>query len=77
MESSLLKQIADNTEKTARNTELKTSFYIVVSESSTRIRSKFNPPIELDKNKKYEMALVNLETYYSFSNIDATNNNFR
>ena len=74
---SLLEKIADNTEKTARNTEPKTSFYILVSEKSTKIRTKFNPPIELDKNKKYEMALVNLETYYSFPNIDATNNNFR
>ena len=77
MESSLLKKIADNTEKTARNTEPKTSFYILLSEKSTKIRTKFNPPIELDKNKKYEMAFVDLATYYSFPNIDATNNNFR
>lgn len=77
MESSLLKQIADNTEKTARNTEPKKSFYILLSEKSTRIRTKFNPLLELDKNKNYEMALVDLETYYSFPNIDASNNNFR
>jgi len=73
----LLEKIAVNTEKTAHNTEPKDSFYILVSEKSTRIRTKFNPLIELDKNKKYEMALVNLETYNSFPNIDATNNNFR
>ena len=33
--------------------------------------------MQLDKNKKYEMALVNLGTYYSFPNIDASNNYFR
>ena len=33
--------------------------------------------MQLDKNKKYEMALVNLETYYSFPNIDGSNNYFR
>ena len=30
----------------------------------------------MDKDKVYEIALVNLETYYSFPNIDDTNNVF-
>ena len=77
MESSLLKQIADNTEKTARNTEPKTSFFIALCERSSRIRYNFSPVLELDKNKNYEMALVDLETYYSFPNIDETKNNFK
>lgn len=64
-------------EKIVRNTDPKKSFYILVSGKSTRIRTKFNPLIQLDRAKQYEMALVNLETYYSFPNIDATNNNFR
>ena len=64
-------------EKIAKNTEPKMSFYILVSAKGTRIITKFNPLIELDKTKKYEMALVNLDTYYSFPNIDSTNNNFR
>lgn len=64
-------------EKIVRNTEPKTSFYLLVSDKKTHIRTKFNEPIQLDKMKKYEMALVNLETYYSFPNIDTTNNNFR
>jgi len=37
----------------------------------------FNPPIELDRTRKYEMALVNLETYYSFPNLSDENNVFR
>ena len=77
METALLERIATNTEKTARNTEPISSFYILLSEKSSRIRTKFAPAIELDTNRKYEMALVNLETYFSFPNIDASNNNFR
>ena len=77
MESALLKQIATNTERTAKNTAQKSSFYIMLSEKNTQIKTKFRPLIQLDQNRKYEMALVNLETYYSFPNIDASNNNFR
>jgi len=31
----------------------------------------------LDRTRKYEMALVNLETYYSFPNLSDENNVFR
>ena len=64
-------------EKIVQNTEPKSSLQIIVSNNKTRFRTRFNPPIQLDKNKQYEIALVNLETYYSFPNIDATNNYFR
>ena len=64
-------------EKIAQNTEPKSSLQIIVSANKTRFKTRFNPPIGLDKEKKYEIALVNLETYYSFPNIDATKNYFR
>ncbi len=64
-------------EKIAQNTKPKTSLQIVVSNNKTLFKTRFNPPIQLDKKRKYEIALVNLETYYSFPNIDATNNYFR
>ena len=64
-------------EKIAKNTEPKSSLQIVVSSNKTQFRTDFNKIIELDKKKKYEIALVNLETYYSFPNIDASNNYFR
>ena len=63
--------------KICKNTEPKGSCQIVVSSNKTRFNTRFNPPMKLDKNKKYEMALVNLETYYTFPNIDALNNYFR
>ena len=34
----------------------------------------FKPPIQLDNEKHYEIALINLETDDSFPNIDKSNN---
>ena len=65
----LLKQIV-------KNTEHKTSFLIIVSDGKSRFKTRFNPMLQLDRDKEYEIALVNLETYYSFPNIDETNNVF-
>src|ERR1043165_5208513 len=74
---STVEKIAATMEKVERNTDPKSSFYILVSQKSAKIRTRYNPLIELDTNKKYEMALVNLKSYYSFPNIDSTNNEFR
>ena len=63
-------------ERIAKNTDHKTSFQIIVSGNQSSFNTLFNPKIELDRNKVYEIALVNLETYYSFPNIDNTNNTF-
>ena len=57
--SELLKQIVNNTEP-------KRSFSVVVSDNKTRFKTWFKPPIQLNKKKDYEIALINLETYYSF-----------
>ena len=65
----LLKQIVNNTEP-------KRSFSIVVSDNKTRFKTWFKPPIEVYKKKDYEIALINLETYYSFPNIDRSINCF-
>ena len=65
----LLKQIVNNTEP-------KRSFSIVLSDNKTRFKTWFKPPIQLDKRKDYEIAFMNLETYYSFPNIDNSNNCF-
>ena len=61
----LLKQIVNNTEP-------KKSFSIVVSNNKTRFKTWFKRPNQLDKKKDYEIAVINLETYYSFPNIDQT-----
>ena len=58
------------------NWEPKRSFSVVVSDEKTRFKTWFKPLIQLDKKKDYEIALINLETYYSFPNIDRSNNCF-
>ena len=63
-------------EKIVKNTEYKTSFQIIVSDNKSSFNTRFNPKLELDRDKVYEIAIVNLETYYSFPNIDETNNIF-
>ena len=60
----------------SKNTTHKTSFQIIVSDNKSNFNTRFNPKIELDRDKVYEISLVNLETYYSFPNIDETNNVF-
>ena len=50
-------------------TKSKDSFTLVVSGSSANIQTTFNPPLYLQANRNYELAMVNLETYYSFANI--------
>ena len=69
MEVDLLKQIV-------KNTAHKTSFQIIVSGNESKFTTRLNPALELDRDKEYKIALVNLETYYSFPNIDETNNLF-
>ena len=65
----LLKEIVNNTQP-------KRSFSTVVIENKTRFQTWLKPPIQLDKKKDYEIALITLETYYSFPNIDRSNNCF-
>ena len=63
-------------EKIVKNTDHKTSFQIIVSDNRSSFNTRFNPKLELDRDKVYEIALVNLETYCSFPNIDETNDVF-
>ena len=45
------------------NTEPKRSFSVVVSDNKTRFKTWFKTPIQMDKKKDYEIALIKLETY--------------
>ena len=59
-------------------TKPKDSFTLVVSNSSANIQTTFYPPLYLQANRNYELAMVNLETYYSFANIrEGDNNSFK
>ena len=50
-------------------TKPKDSFILVVSDSNANIQTTFNPPLYLQANRNYELAMLCLETYYSFANI--------
>ena len=58
-------------------TKPKDSIMLVVSDKSTNIQTTFNPPLCLQVNLDYELAMVNLEMYYSFANIRKVNNSFK
>ncbi len=74
MEEKLLSKIIEKLELIEVNTASKEHYQIIVSKNKSDFNTIFNPPIQLDKNKQYEIALVDLETYYSFPNINETNN---
>ena len=58
-------------------TKPKYSFPLIVSDSSANIQTTSNPPLYLQANGNYELAMANLETYYSFANISDNNNSFK
>ena len=53
--------------------------YITISGTSSRLFTRFTPPIVLDPtaNSGYEIALCRLETFYTFPNINEKNNALR
>ena len=67
----------DYLKKIAENTSLRSSFYIVLSGKNSRIETSFSPPLSFESTCQYEIALVSLETYYSFPNIDTYNNKLK
>ena len=58
-------------------TKPKYSFTLVVSGNNPNIQTIFSPPLHLQANLDYELAMVNLEAYYSFANIRKNNNSFK
>jgi hypothetical protein len=52
------------------------SYNIIVSGNTTDLHTHFSTPLHLDAAKQYVLAIVNLETYNSFPNVDSTNNQF-
>lgn len=57
--------------------EPKPKALICVSGNTSRVKTSFIPPLEFPSAHRYEIALTSLETYYSFPNIDASNNHIK
>ena len=66
----LIKRVAEHAEPRGGQ-----QFYIHGCKSN--IRTQYTPEVVLPQSCEYEMALTNLETYYSFPNINPDNNNFK
>src|SRR5215469_12642826 len=49
---------------------------LILSGNESSFTTFIDPPIHLDKNDKYEAALLSIDMYYSFPNITNENNNF-
>ena len=60
-------------QKIANNTSPKKNFQIIVSNNITSFNTVLNPSLQLNGN--YEIALVGLETFYSFPNISESSKN--
>ena len=51
---------------------------LIISGSKSRLYKRYDPPMMfLASNAGYEMALYRLETYFSFPNINLSNNSIR
>lgn len=50
---------------------------IILLGNSSRLFKEYDKPVQLDERRKKTLALLGFESYYSFPNIDSSNNNFR
>ena len=67
-----VRKMEEQLKRLVEHAEPKPIHLIVMSGKQSRLKTTFNPPLVFPS--RYEMALCRLETYYSFPNIDATNN---
>ena len=52
--------------------------YLIVTGRGSKLRTNFNPPMEFESTSTgYEIALLRIEKYFSFPNIDSSNNCLR
>ena len=64
-------------EKLVAYAEPKPKALICVSGNTSRVKTSFTPPLEFSSSHRYEIALTSLETYYSFPNINTSNNHVK
>ena len=64
----------DQLQEIVENTRNKSGSILFVSGTDYKIITTDEQPIKINPTSKYEVALLNLETYYSFPNINDTNN---
>ena len=71
MDTQILREIHEELKELNRSKE---HYDIIVSKNETDFTTVFNPPLELRSKRGYEIAMIDLETFYSFYNITEKNN---
>ena len=64
-------------ERIVHNTRAKETLNIVVSDSTNPVITTYPSPLQLNPKRNYEIALLGLDTFYTFPNIGKTNNVFK
>ena len=64
-------------ERIVDNTRAKETLNIVVSDSTNPVITTYPSPLQLNPKRNYEIALLGLDTFYTFPNIGETNNVFK
>ena len=64
-------------QKIVENTSIRPSFQVVLTGVGSKLEANFTPPLTARAGCSHELALVSLETFYSFGNIDGLNNKFK
>ena len=52
-------------------------YYVTITGRKSEIITSFSPPLSFPNDRDFEMACCSVETFYSFPNIDKTNNSMR
>ena len=61
----------------AENMRSKYGLQLLASVKKSKITTTFHQPINSDPKKQYKLALLNLEIYYLFPNIDNGNSQYK
>ena len=72
-----MEKVEEKLEEIVKNTKPKYSFLLTLSGKGARIEKTFEPEISISAGCHYEIAFTSLESYYSISNINESNNNFQ
>lgn len=74
----ILRELVEINKDIVHNSRPKENLEIILSSNETDFATNFNPPIYLERDRSYSVALVNLESYNSVPNIEeGVNNEFR
>lgn len=74
----ILRELVEINKDIVHNSRPKKNLELILSSRETDFITKYKPPIKLDSDRSYSVALVNLESYNSLPNIEeGINNEFR